>query len=60
MRRGRMGAGGRRPAGAEVPAVASESPGAASPEPRLLLPAAGEGRRHAQGERLVFSNCIRK
>lgn len=47
MRRGRMGAGGWRSACTEVPAVASESPGATSSEPRLLLPAAGGSRQLA-------------
>lgn len=39
-RRG-VGAGGWRPAGTEVFAVASESPGETSPKPRLLLPTTG-------------------
>lgn len=45
---GRVGAGGRRPAGTEVPAVASKSTGATPSEPWLLLLTTGrvDSTRH--------------
>lgn len=49
MRRGGVGARGRRPAGTEVSAVASESPGATPSKPWLLLltPGRFDGTRFA-------------